>query len=389
MSRKSLIINGKVLYNHQFVETDVVIADGKIVLVDKQEDRSNYDEIIDAKGNFVLPGFIDIHTHGGNGIDINHASKEDILKLSKFFATKGVTSYLPTILTDTHEKMCELLGNIAEAKEEQEKEEEKGAQILGIHMEGPFLCVQYKGAMPEELILDASVAAVKDYQKASKNIIKYMTVSPENKGIRKVITYLKEQGIVASMGHTGADYDTCSSCVESGVTSSTHVFNAMGTIHQHRPDAIGASLELDVYSEMICDGFHLHPGIVRLMIKAKGIDKAIAITDSIMAAGLEDGNYKLGVNDIVVIGGDAQLVDSGVRAGSTLTMDKAVRNLMKFSNRPLEEVSRFVSSNPATMLGIEGTKGEIAIGKDADLVILSEEHTLLYTIIKGEVVYKN
>lgn len=385
MSKKSLIINGKVLYNHQFVETDVIIADGKIVSVDKQEDKSHYDEIIDAKGNFVLPGFIDVHTHGGNGIDINHASKEDILNLSEFFATKGVTSYLPTILTDTHDVMCELLGNIVAAKEEQVK----GSQILGIHMEGPFLCIQYKGAMPEELILDASVEDIKAYQKASKNTIKYMTVSPENKGIKEVITYLKEQGIVASMGHTGADYDTCISCIEAGVSSSTHVFNAMGAIHQHRPDAIGASLESDIYSEMICDGFHLHPGIVRLMIKAKGIDKAIAVTDSIMAAGLEDGNYKLGVNDIVVIGGDAQLAGSGVRAGSTLTMDKAARNLMSFSKRPLEEVSRFLSTNPATMLGIDELKGDIAVGKDADLVILSQEYSVLYTIINGEVAYKN
>ncbi|MEG0502628.1 MAG: N-acetylglucosamine-6-phosphate deacetylase [Cellulosilyticaceae bacterium] len=385
MSKKSLIINGKVLYNHQFVETDVIIADGKIVSVDKQEDRSQYDEIIDAKGNFVLPGFIDIHTHGGNGIDINHASKEDMLSLSEFFATKGVTSYLPTILTDTHDKMCELLGNIVAAQEEQIK----GAQILGIHMEGPFLCIQYKGAMPEELILDASVEDIKAYQKASKNTIKYMTVSPENKGIKEVITYLKEQGIVASMGHTGADYDTCISCIEAGISSSTHVFNAMGAIHQHRPDAIGASLESDIYSEMICDGFHLHPGIVRLMIKAKGIDKAIAVTDSIMAAGLEDGNYKLGVNDIVVIDGDAQVAGTGVRAGSTLTMDKATRNLMRFSKRPLEEVSRFLSTNPATMLGIEGSKGDIAVGKDADLVILSQEYSVIYTIINGEVAYKN
>lgn len=385
MGKKSLIINGKVLYNHQFVETDVIIADGKIVSVDKQEDKSHYDEIIDAKGNFVLPGFIDVHTHGGNGIDINHASKEDILNLSEFFATKGVTSYLPTILTDTHDVMCELLGNIVAAKEEQVK----GSQILGIHMEGPFLCIQYKGAMPEELILDASVEDIKAYQKASKNTIKYMTVSPENKGIKEVITYLKEQGIVASMGHTGADYDTCISCIEAGVSSSTHVFNAMGAIHQHRPDAIGASLESDIYSEMICDGFHLHPGIVRLMIKAKGIDKAIAVTDSIMAAGLEDGNYKLGVNDIVVIGGDAQLAGSGVRAGSTLTMDKAARNLMSFSKRPLEEVSRFLSTNPATMLGIDELKGDIAVGKDADLVILSQEYSVLYTIINGEVAYKN
>ncbi|MBC5629631.1 N-acetylglucosamine-6-phosphate deacetylase [Clostridium sp. NSJ-6] len=378
-----IITNGKILVGKEYVEGNLEIINGAISRIgDFQVDRNKL-KVIDANGQVVVPGFIDIHTHGGNGIDINHASKDDLNKLSKFFASCGVTSFLPAILTDTHETMCKLLSEIADAKEEGTD----GSEILGIHMEGPFLCVQYKGAMPEYLIQDSSIENIKDYINSSKNNIKYMTISPENKGVEELVAYLRENNIVASMGHTGADYNKCLSCINAGVTSSTHVFNAMGTLHQHRPSAIGAALESDIYSEIICDGFHLHPGIVRLIIKVKGDEKILAITDSIMAAGLSDGEYKLGVNDIVVKEGDAQLVSDGTRAGSTLTMDRALINLIKFTGRKLEDVIRFLTKNQANVLGLDN-KGEIAVGKDGDIVILDNKLTPICTVVKGKIVYE-
>ena len=280
--------------------------------------------------------------------------------------------------------MCTIVETINKAKQEQTR----GSQILGVHMEGPFLNTKYKGAMPEYLIQQSSIENLKAYEKASGDTIRYMTVSVENEGIEELIEYATSKGIVISLGHTGGDYDSCMTCIAAGANSATHLFNAMQPIHQHNPSIAGAALESDIYTELICDGFHLHPGIVRLVVKTKGMDRVIGVTDSIMAAGLKDGLYKLGVNDVVVKNGDASLVDDGTRAGSTLTMDRAISNIMKFTGKPVEECSQLVSKNPATLLGIEDQKGEIAVGKDADIVLLDEDYTVSRTIVQGKTMYE-
>lgn len=379
------MINGRVLINKEFVETSILIEDGIIKGIENVDlDKLEKDyEIIDAKGKVVVPGFIDIHTHGANGIDVNHASVEDLLELSNFYASRGVTSYLPTLLTDEHDTMCEIVRTISKAK----KEQTTGSQILGVHMEGPFLNVTYKGAMPAYLIQQSSIKNLKEYEEASDNNIRYMTVSVENEGVEELIKYATSKGIVISLGHTGGDYDSCMTCIAAGANSATHLFNAMQPIHQHNPSIAGAALESDIYTEIICDGFHLHPGIVRLVLKTKGMERVIGVTDSIMAAGLKDGLYKLGVNDVVVKKGDASLVDGGSRAGSTLTMDRAINNIMKFTGKPMEECSQLISNNPATLLGIEDQKGKIAIGKDADIVLLNEDYTVFSTIARGKTIY--
>ena len=224
---------------------------------------------------------------------------------------------------------------------------------------------------------------LEEYQKRAEGNIKYITISPEVEGIADDIPKMKELGITVAIGHSGADYETSWKAINNGAECSTHTFNAMKLLHQHFPAIMGAALESDIYCEAICDGRHLHPGTVRLLIKTKGIDKVVAITDSIMAAGLPDGNYKLGVNDVVVKDGDAKLADTGVRAGSTLTQDVALKNLLTFTGRPLEEVLLLLTENPAKLLKIFDTKGSIADGKDADLVVLDEANEIADVFVGG------
>ena len=378
------IVNGKVYLDGVFQEKTIGIESGYIHVLPMGQRPEDGAKVYDAAGKKVVPGFIDVHSHGAVGVDVNAATAEELEKIGHFMATQGTTSWLCSVLTDTKEQT---LWCIDEFKKHKEMEG-NGANLLGIHLEGPFLAKEFKGAMPEHLLRDADVELLKEYQDAAEGNIRYLTVSPEIDGIVDAIPLIKELGIVVAIGHSGADYDTSMKAIENGAASCTHIFNAMKLLHQHFPAIMGAALESDIYCEAICDGRHLHPGVVRLLIKTKGIDRVVAITDSIMAAGLPDGNYKLGVNDVVVVDGDAKLASNGVRAGSTLTTGQALKNIMAFTGRPLEEVLKLLTENPAKLIGVFDKKGSIAEGKDADLVVLDEENNVTDTFVMGKQISK-
>ena len=366
---------GEVLWQGTPRAMDLGVEDGKLT------ERAG-GEKLDVSGCLVLPGFLDLHTHGGNGVDVNAADAEGLRTIGRFFATQGTAGWLCSVLTDTEEQT---LWCIEQAKQVIGRPYD-GAALLGIHLEGPCLSAAYKGAMPEHLLMKRADAALfEKYQKAAEGHIKYVTLSPEVEGVPELIPALEMMGITAAIGHSGADYATSMACIRAGARSGTHVGNAMRLFHQHEPAIFGAILESDLYCETICDGRHLHPGSVRLYLKAKGWDRVVAITDSIMAAGLPDGNYKLGVNDVVVEEGDAKLPD-GTRAGSTLTQAQALRNLVKFTGRSAWECCRLMTANPAALMGW-GTKGTIAPGMDADLVVLDRDLRVRHTIVGGRVVY--
>ncbi|MFU0831483.1 MAG: N-acetylglucosamine-6-phosphate deacetylase [Oscillospiraceae bacterium] len=375
--------NAQLLYNGTFQRMDAAIEDGVITALTSEYANGRKLPEVNGEGLRVLPGFLDLHTHGANGVDVNAADAEGLRKIGRFFASQGVTGWLCSVITDTveHTLWC-----MEQARQVIEGGSYDGAPLLGIHLEGPCLSSEYKGAMPEHLLMHkANAELFEKYQKASGGHVRYVTLSPENKGVPELIPLLTKLGIVCAMGHSGANYDRSMACVHAGVRSVTHLGNAMKLFHQHDPAIFGAALESDVYVEAICDGRHLHPGTVRLYLKVKGHNRVLAVTDSIMAAGLPDGEYKLGVNNVIVEQGDAKL-PNGVRAGSTLTMIQALRNLMTFTGESAEQVAPLLTANPARLMGWT-LKGTIDKGMDADLVFLDSEDCIVHTVVGGRFVY--
>lgn len=374
-----LFKNGSVFTDGAFRSADVLVSDGVVAAVGSGLEA--HGETVDLDGRMLAPGFIDIHTHGGGGTDVNAADAEGFRRISRFFASNGTTGWLCSILTDTEEQTLRSIGSAMEAMDGPVC----GARLLGIHLEGPFLSPQYKGAMPESLLRQGDAELFRRYQRAARGNVRYITVAPEVSGVVDMIREISGEVTVA-IGHSGADYETAIAAIDAGAKSCTHTFNAMALFHQHRPAIMGAVLERDVVCEAICDGRHLHPGTVRMLLACKGWDRVVAITDSIEAAGLPDGSYKLGVNDVTVRDGDAVLTETGVRAGSTLTTINALRNIVKFTGEPPERVIPLLTENPAKLIGLSG-KGQIKAGFDADFVVLDSDLTVHSTYVSGVRVY--
>ena len=378
-------MNSFYLKNGKMAGKDVNLAveNGVITALGPELPDSKELPVLDAAGLTVLPGFLDLHTHGAAGVDVNAADAAGLRTVARFFAAQGVTGWLCSILTDTREQT---MAAIAAARTVIE-EGSGGAALLGIHLEGPCLSAAYKGAMPEELLMHRADAALfETYQKAAGGHVKYVTLAPEIPGALALIPRLKALGIQVAMGHSAAGYDDAWAAVNAGVTAATHLGNAERIFHQHDPAIWGVALESDCWVEAICDGRHLHPGAVRLYLKAAGWDRVVAVTDSIMAAGLPDGQYKLGVNDVTVVDGDAKLTSTGVRAGSTLTLAQALRNLVRFTGAAPEEAVRLMSENPARLMGWPA-KGRVAVGMDADLTLVDAALHVARTFVKGEQVF--
>ncbi len=359
----------------------VLVKDGKITAISDQSVPGLMtlpDDVV------VVPGFIDKHIHGASNEDAMYPTQQAIATIAKVIATEGVSSFLVTTMTQTQEKIDAALSNI---KQYIDAKYTTGATALGIHLEGPFICKKYKGAQIEEAIVPCDVETFKHYQKVSGNNIKQVTLAYEEHG-KDLVHYLKSQGIVASIGHSDATSDQTLEGITEGITSATHTYNAMKPIHHREIGTVGAVLlSDDIYAEIIADLVHVSPNAIKLLVKCKGKEKIVAITDGIEAKHLSDGLYHLGGQEVFVKNSEARLHD-GTLAGSTLKMNVALRNLLTVTGLSFTDVVDLATKNPAINLNILDKKGSIAIGKDADFAVVDRMFNVYYTIANGHIIYQ-
>ncbi len=354
--------NGSALIDGKLVKTDIVANHGRIIAIERDVVPDEQTEVIDCTGRYVLPALIDTHTHGANGYDFNSADTEGMKKILEFYISHGVGTVFPTVMTDSDETICRQLSLIAELAKEY-------PEIKGIHLEGPFLSEKYCGAMPTEYLQTPSFDKFLQYQKAANGLIKIVTVAPELPGAIDFIVEATTAKVNVSLGHSDADGETVFKALKAGANSFTHWGNAMAPLDRHNLNVVGAGMLSSAYCEVICDGKHVDKDVLRLLVKTKGIDKVVGITDSIMATGLADGQYKLGVNDVTVKDGDAKITGTDIRAGSTLDAYQGLANAVTFTGLPLAEAIKIWTVNPAKRIGMLDRLGTIELGKDADFII--------------------
>ena len=376
-----MIIQSKRIWiANQFVEAQIEFENGKITNIYpynlKEVDK-------DYGDNRILPGFIDIHTHGAYGFDTNDAEEEGLREWMRRIPEEGVTSILPTTVTQMPDVLASALKNVAKVYEEGYE----GAEILGVHFEGPYLDMDYKGAQPPEAIAAPTVEQFKYYQECAKGLIKVITIAPEHDPNYELIHYLSATGVVASMGHSSATYEQAVMAVANGVNSMTHVYNGMTPYHHRKLGIVGSSFRFrDVYGEIICDGCHSTYAALNNYFTTKGRDYGIMISDSLRAKGCPpNGNYTLGGHDIV-IGEDglARIKGTDTIAGSTLRLNKGLKNLIENALVPVDTAINSCTANPARLLRVDNRKGYIRVNYDADIVVLNDNYDVLETYCKGK-----
>lgn len=344
----------------------------------------SYKDIVDASGKFIFPGFIDLHLHGGGGRDVMDGTPGAIDAISRTHARHGTTGFLATTLTAPVEKIGDALLAVKEAA----VWETQGARPLGVHLEGPFINPTRRGAQEGKWILKPSISILEYFLDRAGDIIKIITLAPEMPGALELAEYARKRGVILSVGHSDATYRQAQAAFEAGFSYAVHLFNGMRGLHHREPGITGAVLlAKGVTAEIIADGVHVHPAVLELILKVKGGDRTVLVTDSIRAAGMPDGNYSLGGLEVMVSGRKARLAD-GTIAGSTLTMDRAVGYMVNNMGLTLSQAAKLASTNPARLLGLDRRKGTVQVGKDADLVALNPDFSVYFTMVGGQIVYR-
>ena len=385
--KELLLKNAKIVLKDRVIEGDILTADGIIRdIIDRKSpvkaETLEAENSIDLDGKYVVPGFIDVHIHGSNGADAMDGTAEALKTISSYIATKGTTKFLATTLTSSKEELINVLKIAADLQ----NKELDGATIFGVHMEGPYFDIEYKGAQNEKYMKPATEKEIKDYLDVKPGLVKMMSLSPHTEQSIETVKFLRENGVIVSVGHSAAKFNDVMKAVDAGLSHSTHTFNGMRGINHREPGVAGAVLISDkINAEVIFDKVHIHPEIVRLMIKAKGTDKVVCITDAMAATGLPNGDYKLGELDVYVKDGEARLKSNDSLAGSVLTLDKAFRHVIELGY-PIYEAVKLTSTNAAVEFGLNA--GAIEVGKEADFAILDDSYNVDMTIVNGNIKYQ-
>jgi N-acetylglucosamine-6-phosphate deacetylase len=383
------IFCGKLITPFEMLEDMLVSIDGgKISGIRHVSERYNCQcgyshisdvpaEAFDAGESIVTPGFIDVHIHGGAGFDVMDATQESLEGISRHLAGSGVTSFLPTTVTAPWDDMVSVVSAVADAMEGGTS----GAQVLGVHLEGPYLNPERKGAQYPDYLREPSIEEFREKLGSLSSVVRIVTLAPELPGATDLIRYLAVRNINVSMGHSEATFEEAADAIDAGANHATHLFNAMRPLQHRDPGITGAVLADDrVRAELVWDNLHVHPGTARVVVNAKGPENVMLVSDAMPAAGLPDGDYHLGAHKVFVRNGEARLLD-GTIASSIITLDVAVRNAARFF--PLQDAVMMATYVPAYGAGAEKYKGSIAVGKDADLAILSAQLEVTEVVLRG------
>lgn len=361
----------------EVLKNKAVVFNEKIISIIEEEDIPDNIEIIDGEGNYLSPGFIDVHVHGCSGHDTMDDDDQAVENISRNIVKTGVTAFLPTTMTME-------FGNIEKSLKRIKKymENPKYAEVLGCHLEGPFISRKYKGAQSEKYIIEPDFEKIMPYL----NVIKIVTMAPEVSGSIEFIKQCVKNNIIVSIGHSNASYEEARAAIEAGASHATHTFNAMTPLNHRSPGVVGAVTESKLTCELICDNIHVHPAVQVILLRVKGKEKIILITDAMRACLLKEGQYDLGGQSVNVKGMQARLKD-GTIAGSVLTLNNGIKNFMNNSDVKLYEAVNMASLNPARLLGVDDRKGSIEAGKDADFAVFDKNFDIIATFVRGDKVH--
>jgi len=380
-----LIENARVYADGSAFHGWVGVTDGKISAVGRGEPTEADREaarVVDADGRALLPGFVDVHIHGCANVEVMDATPEAIARMARFMAQHGVTSFLATTWTDTGERVSAAVENAKACMGPQPE----GATLRGVHLEGPYLNPEKSGAQNIINIRRADRAEATEW--LDSGIVRLVALAPEYEENHWLIETCAARGITVSAAHTNATYEQIVTAHDLGLSHSTHTFNAMSGLHHRKPGVVGAVLSIpEITCELIADNIHVHPAAMRLLWNAKNFQNVVLITDAVRPTGMPDGTYPVDEREINVRGGIARLPD-GTLAGSTLTMDVALRNFAQATGSTLDTIYEATSTTPAEIAGLSDVTGRIEEGLDADLVLIDETYNVLLTVAAGRVVYE-